>query len=141
MVERTLTAMAAGGMYDQLAGGFARYSVDAQWLIPHFEKMLYDNALLLRVYVHWWRETGSELARRVVSETAGVPARRNADRAGMFCRLTGCGFRGPGGTFYVWTRSRCGRPAATRRRSGSRMRARSSTDVRAATTGDRRLAA
>ena len=55
MVDRTLTAMARGGMYDQLGGGFARYSVDEQWTVPHFEKMLYDNALLLRVYLHWWR--------------------------------------------------------------------------------------
>ena len=138
MVERTLTAMAAGGMYDQLAGGFARYSVDAQWLIPHFEKMLYDNALLLRVYVHWWRETGSELARRVVSEMAEFLLDEMLTEQGMFCRLTGCGFRGPGGTFTSGPRRQVqeagGDPAAL----GSRMRARSSTDVRAATTGYRR---
>src|SRR6185312_239156 len=54
----TLAAMARGGIYDQLAGGFARYSVDARWVVPHFEKMLYDNALLLRVYLHLWRATG-----------------------------------------------------------------------------------
>ena len=66
MVDRTLTAMARGGMYDQLGGGFARYSVDEQWTVPHFEKMLYDNALLLRVYLHWWRLAGSSLAERVV---------------------------------------------------------------------------
>ena len=71
MVEKTLNAMARGGLYDQLGGGFARYSVDEQWVVPHFEKMLYDNALLLRVYTHWWRLTGSPLARRVVRETAG----------------------------------------------------------------------
>jgi uncharacterized protein YyaL (SSP411 family) len=70
MVVGTAEAMARGGMYDQLAGGFARYSVDAGWVVPHFEKMLYDNALLLRVYLHLWRETGSALARRVVTETA-----------------------------------------------------------------------
>src|SRR5207247_5504649 len=70
MAEGTLTAMARGGIYDQLAGGFARYSVDAGWVVPHFEKMLYDNALLLRVYAHWWRATGSRLAERVVRETA-----------------------------------------------------------------------
>src|SRR6188768_638078 len=63
MVERTLEAMARGGMYDQLAGGFARYAVDATWTVPHFEKMLYDNALLIRVYAHAWRTTGSSLAR------------------------------------------------------------------------------
>ena len=62
--------MARGGMYDQLGGGFARYSVDAGWVVPHFEKMLYDNALLLRVYAHLWRRTGSALAPRVADETA-----------------------------------------------------------------------
>ena len=55
--------MARGGMYDQLAGGFARYSVDRAWVVPHFEKMLYDNALLLRGYLHWWRLTGSRARR------------------------------------------------------------------------------
>ena len=70
MTAVTLAAMARGGMYDQLAGGFARYSVDADWVVPHFEKMLYDNALLLRVYANWWRLTGDELARRVVHQTA-----------------------------------------------------------------------
>jgi hypothetical protein len=71
MAGVTLSAMARGGIYDQLAGGFARYSVDAQWVVPHFEKMLYDNALLLGVYAHWWRRTGDPLAERVVRETAG----------------------------------------------------------------------
>jgi uncharacterized protein len=70
MVEGTCEAMARGGMYDQLAGGFARYSVDASWVVPHFEKMLYDNALLLRAYTHWWRAGGSPLAARVVREVA-----------------------------------------------------------------------
>ena len=55
MVDATCEAMARGGIYDQLGGGFARYSVDAGWVVPHFEKMLYDNALLLGVYTHWWR--------------------------------------------------------------------------------------
>src|SRR5450432_1148064 len=66
----TAEAMARGGMYDQLGGGFARYSVDADWVVPHFEKMLYDNALLARAYTHLWRVTGSALARRVAAETA-----------------------------------------------------------------------
>ena len=70
MVRGTCEAMARGGMYDQLGGGFARYSVDADWVVPHFEKMLYDNALLLRVYAHLWRTTGDALARRVAEETA-----------------------------------------------------------------------
>jgi uncharacterized protein len=70
MVRGTCDAMARGGMYDQLGGGFARYSVDAGWVVPHFEKMLYDNALLLRLYAHLWRTTGDPLARRVAEETA-----------------------------------------------------------------------
>ncbi|WP_163547571.1 thioredoxin domain-containing protein [Candidatus Frankia nodulisporulans] len=70
MVSVTCERMARGGIYDQLAGGFARYSVDATWTVPHFEKMLYDNAQLLRVYLHLWRATESPLARRVVTETA-----------------------------------------------------------------------
>ena len=70
MARGTCEAMARGGMYDQLGGGFARYSVDAGWVVPHFEKMLYDNALLLRVYAHLWRATGDPLARRVAEETA-----------------------------------------------------------------------
>lgn len=70
MAERTLEAMARGGIHDQLAGGFARYSVDAEWVVPHFEKMLYDNAQLLRVYAHWHRATGDELAGRVAGSTA-----------------------------------------------------------------------
>ncbi|WP_261565050.1 thioredoxin domain-containing protein [Frankia gtarii] len=70
MVAFTCERMARGGMYDQLAGGFARYSVDATWTVPHFEKMLYDNAQLLRVYLHLWRATGAPLAERVVRETA-----------------------------------------------------------------------
>jgi uncharacterized protein YyaL (SSP411 family) len=70
MAERSCEAMARGGIYDQLGGGFARYSVDADWVVPHFEKMLYDNALLLRVYLHLWRATGSGQARRVALETA-----------------------------------------------------------------------
>jgi uncharacterized protein YyaL (SSP411 family) len=70
MAGETLTAMARGGMYDQLGGGFARYSVDDSWVVPHFEKMLYDNALLLRAYLHWWRQTGNPLGERVARETA-----------------------------------------------------------------------
>jgi uncharacterized protein YyaL (SSP411 family) len=71
MVDATCEAMARGGIYDQLGGGFARYSVDAGWVVPHFEKMLYDNALLLGVYTHWWRRTRQPLGERVVAETIG----------------------------------------------------------------------
>ena len=70
MVAGTTEAMARGGMYDQLAGGFARYSVDASWIVPHFEKMLYDNALLLRAYAHWWRASSDPLAERIAREVA-----------------------------------------------------------------------
>jgi uncharacterized protein YyaL (SSP411 family) len=69
LAERTLRAMAHSGMYDQLAGGFARYSVDRAWVVPHFEKMLYDNAQLARVYLHWWRLTGEPTGARVALET------------------------------------------------------------------------
>src|SRR6185437_15783458 len=69
LAEGTCEAMARGGMYDQLAGGFARYSVDAGWVVPHFEKMLYDNAQLARVYLHWWRLTGDPEGARIARET------------------------------------------------------------------------
>ena len=78
------TAMARGGIYDQLAGGFARYAVDVAWVVPHFEKMLYDNALLLRVYAHWWRATGSPLAERVARETADFMLRDLGTAEGGF---------------------------------------------------------
>ena len=84
MAERTLEAMARGGMYDQLGGGFARYSVDERWEVPHFEKMLYDNALLLRVYAHWARQEGSELADRVARETADFMLRELRTLEGGF---------------------------------------------------------
>jgi len=103
MVEHTCQAMASGGMYDQLAGGFARYSVDAQWVVPHFEKMLYDNALLLRVYAHLWRSTGSELARRVASETAEFLLRDLRTHEGGFASALDADTDGEEGLTYVWT--------------------------------------
>src|SRR5690606_36162580 len=83
-VTVTCERMARGGLYDQLAGGFARYSVDAEWVVPHFEKMLYDNALLLRVYSHLWRAAGDPLARRIATETATFLLRDLATPEGGF---------------------------------------------------------
>ena len=103
MVETTCEAMARGGMYDQLAGGFARYSVDAGWVVPHFEKMLYDNALLLRVYLHLWRETGSPLARRVVTDTAGFLLRDLRTPEGGFASALDADAAGVEGLTYAWT--------------------------------------
>jgi uncharacterized protein len=101
-VQRTCAAMARGGIYDQLAGGFARYSVDPQWVVPHFEKMLYDNALLLRVYAHLARRTGDSLARRVAEETATfIVADLGADA--MFTSSLDADAGGHEGSTYVWT--------------------------------------
>ena len=101
-VRRTGTAMARGGIYDQLAGGFARYSVDNAWVVPHFEKMLYDNALLLRAYAHWARRTGDPLARRVAGETARflLDELRDGD---MFTSSLDADADGREGSTYVWT--------------------------------------
>ena len=105
LVEHTCRTMAAGGMYDQLAGGFARYSVDAQWVVPHFEKMLYDNALLLRVYTHLWRATGSEAARRVATETADFLLRDLRTEQGGFASALDADTDGVEGLTYAWTRA------------------------------------
>ncbi len=103
LVEHTCRAMASGGMYDQLAGGFARYSVDAQWMVPHFEKMLYDNALLLRSYTHLWRATGAADARRVALETAGFLLRDLRTAEGGFASALDADTDGEEGLTYVWT--------------------------------------
>jgi uncharacterized protein YyaL (SSP411 family) len=103
MVARTCVAMARGGMYDQLAGGFARYSVDADWVVPHFEKMLYDNALLLRVYLHWWRITGDPLARRIADETAAFLLRDLRTPQGGFASALDADTDGVEGATYAWT--------------------------------------
>ncbi|MGV0745037.1 thioredoxin domain-containing protein [Mycolicibacterium sp. XJ870] len=101
-VEQTCAAMARGGIYDQLAGGFARYSVDPSWVVPHFEKMLYDNALLLRTYAHLARRTGDPLARRIASETGDFMMRELGD-GGMFTSSLDADAAGREGLTYVWT--------------------------------------
>jgi uncharacterized protein YyaL (SSP411 family) len=101
-VERTAVAMARGGIYDQLAGGFARYSVDDSWVVPHFEKMLYDNALLLRVYAHWARRTDNALGRRVTRETARFMIDELSADA-MFISSLDADADGIEGLTYAWT--------------------------------------
>ncbi|WP_030373966.1 thioredoxin domain-containing protein [Streptomyces rimosus] len=108
MVQATAEAMARGGIYDQLGGGFARYAVDATWTVPHFEKMLYDNALLCRTYAHLWRVTGSDLARRVAVETADFMVRElRTEEGGFASALDADSDDGSGkhveGAYYVWT--------------------------------------
>ncbi|MFF0459793.1 thioredoxin domain-containing protein [Streptomyces mexicanus] len=108
MAQDTCERMARGGIYDQLGGGFARYSVDRDWVVPHFEKMLYDNALLCRVYTHLWRATGSELARRVALETADFMVRElRTEQGGFASALDADSDDGTGrhveGAYYVWT--------------------------------------
>ena len=101
-VARTGQAMARGGLYDQLAGGFARYSVDASWVVPHFEKMLYDNAQLLRGYAHWARRTRNPLARRIADGTARFML-DELSRDGMFVSSLDADAAGEEGLTYVWT--------------------------------------
>ena len=110
MVARTATAMARGGIYDQLGGGFARYSVDADWVVPHFEKMLYDNALLLGAYTHWWRRTQDPLAMRVVAETVDWLLTEMRTPEGAFAASLDADSLDPHGhlhegAYYVWTPS------------------------------------
>jgi uncharacterized protein YyaL (SSP411 family) len=103
MVELTLQKMAFGGMYDQVGGGFHRYSTDAYWLVPHFEKMLYDNALLARLYLHAWQITGNPLYRRITEETLDYVVREMTDSSGGFYSAQDADSEGVEGKFFVWT--------------------------------------
>jgi uncharacterized protein YyaL (SSP411 family) len=102
-VQHTAEAMARGGIYDQVDGGFHRYAVDGHWVVPHFEKMLYDNALLLRVYTQLWRLTGDELAGRIAGETFGFLVRDFATPEGGFASAFDADTEGEEGLTYVWT--------------------------------------
>ena len=120
MARKSLDSMAAGGIYDHLGGGFARYATDQKWLVPHFEKMLYDNALLARTYLHAWQLTAIPRYAEVVRETLDWAARElRVPAGGAFASSLDADTGGHEGATYVWTADKIRAVLATPRRCSS----------------------